>query len=756
MMIPTSPFPAWLGKKLALLFVLVPLFVGASSLTPLDASAQRVVETQLTIAREQVSIEGRDVEAMTINGGIPGPVLRWKIGDLARIHVTNEMDVPTSVHWHGLLLPNRQDGVPGLTTPGIRPGQTHTFEIPIHHAGTYWYHSHTSLQEQRGVYGAIVIEPEPTDQERAQPFDRDVVLVLSDWTNRDPHDVLRLLKRGSEWMSIEKGTAQSLWGALRAGELGAVFRRSLIRMPPMDISDVSYDAFLTNGERDHSAFGRPGERIRLRVVNASASTYFYLGLGERPLRIVAADGLDVEPVETNRILMGIAEAYDFDLRIPDEGRLEFRATAQDGSGRTSAWFGDGAPIRAEPVPRPNLYAMRHGDHRAKHANAPEHQAHRNDAPTTPVPHETHSEQHHGAHGHAAGPAISDSHSSHTDHSMRPTTTAPKERVPPALPDPRPMPPYDLLRATSSSALDPEAPRRTIRLRLTGNMDRYVWSFDGKTLAEADLIPIRRGEVLRVELENTTMMHHPLHLHGHFFRVLTDPRDPEATPRAPLKHTVDVAPMATTTIEFLADADHDWFFHCHVLYHMKSGMSRIFHYEGSAPDPDLSEERANLFRDPWYAWANASVLSNFTDGLLSTSNTRHELAAEWEIGWQGVEDAVDHEVTGLYRYHFNRFYRVFAGGSFEEERNVGIFGAEALIPLNFDAGAWLDTRGHGRFMLGKTLSITSRLDLEAEGEYDTEQQFEGSVGARFRLTQMGSLAFEWHSEFGLGAGLELIY
>ena len=199
----------------------------------------RIVETRLTIARETVTIAGITAEAMTVDGGIPGPTLRWRVGDLARVHVENTMDVPSSIHWHGLLLPNRQDGVPGLTTPGIRPGTTHTFEIPIRHEGTYWYHSHTGLQEQRGVYGAIVIDPaadeSQTNEARGapsiEPIDRDVVLVLSDWTARDPNEILRLLKRGSEYFSVEKGTAQSLWGALHAGELmsGSGVRSSACR-----------------------------------------------------------------------------------------------------------------------------------------------------------------------------------------------------------------------------------------------------------------------------------------------------------------------------------------------------------------------------------------------------------------------------------------------------------------------------------------------------------------------------------------------
>ncbi|NQZ99964.1 MAG: multicopper oxidase domain-containing protein [Myxococcales bacterium] len=667
------------------------------------AAGAELREATLTIARESVRIDGVESEAMTINGAIPGPTLRWRVGDLARIHVRNTLDVPSSIHWHGLLVPNRQDGVPGITTPGIRPGSTHTFEIPIRQAGTYWYHSHTGLQEQRGVYGSIVIEPE--DERAGIEVDRDLVVVLSDWTRDDPREILRLLKRGSEHFSIEKGTAQSLWGALRAGALGSVARRAWARMPPMDVSDVAYDAFLTNGSPVARFDAPPGERIRVRVINAAASTYFYLGLGGGGLRTIAADGADIEPVRFDRILMAVAETYDFVVEVPERGSVELRATAQDGSGTTSAYFGSGEPIRAADVPPPDPYAMSHGDH----GKSVDH---------TPVDHSKHE---------AMG------------HSM-PSTPL----------DERPLPPYDQLRAAAPSELPGDAPVRSIRLRLTGDMERYVWSFDGRTLAEADLIPVKRGEVLRVELENSTMMHHPLHLHGHFFRVLGGD-----TARAPLKHTVDVAPMQTTTIEFFADADKDWFFHCHVLYHMKAGMARVFHYEGSEPDADLIEERRRFFRDPWYAWAEASAMSHYTEGIATTSNSSHELAVEWEVGWQDVPE-IDHEVLPLYRYHANRFYRAFAGASLEEERNAGVFGVEALLPLNFESRAWVDTQGEGRFTLGKELALTARLVAIGEVKYDTKQEWEGSAGLRWLLHRYGSLAFQWHSEFGFGGGIELLF
>ena len=679
-----------------------------------NASAA-VRETTITITEAPVQIGDAVRTTMTIDGQIPGPTLRWRVGDLARVHVRNAMDVPTSVHWHGVLLPNAQDGVPGVTTPSIPGGGSYTFEIPVTHPGTYWYHSHTGLQEQRGVYGAILIEP--ATPRPGLKVDADHVVVLSDWTDEDPREVMRLLKRGSEYFSIEKGTAQSLWGAFAAGELGSVFQRSLQRMPPMDISDVAYDAFLANGKRELHIPADPGERVRIRLINAAASTYFYLNQGGGPLRVVAADGVNVQPTELNRILMAVAETYDVILDIPEKGSVELLATAQDGSGHASIWIGDGPPRPAGAVPRPNLYSMRHRGH---------------DAPPA-TPHSAHKGKHTN---HAAHRATSPGHHAHAR--------------PAAADDPRPPAPYRSLHATVPTKLPPEAPTRTIALRLTGNMDRYVWSINGRTLAESDDIPVAKGEVLRLELKNETMMHHPIHLHGHFFRVLDG--DDEM---APLKHTVDVAPMQTTTIEFLADAEGDWSLHCHVLYHMKSGMARVIAYDGWSPSPDVEHERAVIERDRWYSWVDALVLSNFTEGSASTSNTRHEIFGEWEFGWQDVA-GIEYESVIGWRYHASRLYRPLIGASLENDRNAGILGLEALLPLNFVTRVWVDTQGDGRFALAKGMALTARLSGFGEVRYDTKQAWEGQLGLRWRVQRWGSLAIVWHSDFGFGGGIELIY
>ncbi|GAB3832113.1 hypothetical protein GCM10028895_49370 [Pontibacter rugosus] len=334
---------------------MVTVLVCVLSLFGGEAAAQAdTVVYRLAINQQQVKIADRSSTGMTINGTIPGPTLRFSEGDYAVMHVTNEMDVETSVHWHGLLLPNFYDGVPYLTTPPIPPGETFTYEFPLKHAGTYWYHSHTGLQEQSGVYGSIVIEA----KEERMAYDTDLVIVLSDWTYEKPENVLRNLKRGLEIYDIQKGTSTPLSMVIARGALGAQLSFWRQRMEGADISDIYYPAFLTNGQpvREYPEL-RPGQRVRLRVINAAASSQFWLTFGgEKPL-LIAADGLDVVPVQHSPAFIAVAETYDFLVTIPENGKIELRATAQDGSGHTSAFLGQGPVIPAPGVPRPDKIAM---------------------------------------------------------------------------------------------------------------------------------------------------------------------------------------------------------------------------------------------------------------------------------------------------------------------------------------------------------------------------------------------------------------
>ena len=817
----------------------------------------KTIEYSLTIEEKTVRITGRPVGAMTINGTIPGPVLRFTEGDAARIRVTNRMTVETSIHWHGLLVPPGMDGVPNLSFPPIAPGATFTYAFPIRQSGTYWYHSHTDLQEQKGVYGPIVITPAHADPVGA---DRDHVVMLSDWTDERPSEVLRTLKSGSEWYALEKGSSQSILGAARAGRLGAYFTREWQRMPPMDIADVAYDRFLANGESDTSLKAAPGERVRLRVIDGSATTYFHVEFAGGPMTIVAADGQAVDPIDVRRLLVGVAETYDVIVTMPADGAYELRATAHDGSGFASAWIGSGMRHPAPAVPAPNLYhTMGHGGLLQSFAFTPagvmgmpdsrveagefdrpgmmpmgamEDMAHGGHSAMGPGTDTTggimaghgmamdakgHGEktgrsegsdmaamkdqQKAGHPGHRPGPDMAEDagmehkpKSMGSGHAVSPPTEAHGQamastgmggngptpadkplrtgraygsrfglmaadissRGPLAVDgvDPsRPWPPYEKLRALEPTALAPGKPLREIRLTLDGDMERYVWFLNDRPLSESDVIRIRQGEAVRFIMINRTMMHHPMHLHGHFFRVLNGQGD-----HAPLKHTVDVAPMSTTVIEFDANEVGDWFFHCHLLYHMKSGMARVVGYEGFTPDADTAALLPTLFKDPWYVLGRADLLSNMTEGVVSASNSRNILAAEWEAGWQEVDDTEWEGVLTWDRYA-NRFLSVFVGVDVlgvedEVEHSRGVLGIRYLLPVNIEFDAWADSEGGGRFAVEKHLDLTPRVQLFGEAEYDTHEYWEGKAGVSYLVSKRFSLLGQWHSEFGFGGGAQV--
>jgi FtsP/CotA-like multicopper oxidase with cupredoxin domain len=677
-------------KRLKFLSIIILMF----DLIIVFPCAAKVVRHDLTIGYKTMNYTGQNVQAMSLNNSIPGPTLRFIEGDVALIRIHNRMDVPTSVHWHGILLPHRQDGVPFVANPPIEPGETYEFEFPIKQTGTYWYHSHTGLQEQRGVYGSIVISPKEGERMHA---DRDEVVVLSDWTNENPDEVLRTLKSGSDFYSIKKGTAQSLLGAFRKGALTDVLKRSFMRMPPMDISDVAYDRFLANGQPETTIEALPGETVRLRFINAATATYYYLQFAGGPVQIVAADGQDVQPVDVDRFLMAIAETYDLLITVPKDGAYELRATAQDGSGHTSIFIGNGKRVLAPDVPKPNLYKMNMsmGKHKM------------------PL----------------------------DGHDMK----AMKKMDGMKMSSKRPLAPYTTLRSLHPSVLPKENPGREVVLTLTGDMERYVWSINGEVISADNVIPIRHGENIRFVLKNKTMMHHPMHLHGHFFRVLNEQGD-----HAPLKHTVDVPPLSTQIIEFEGNEYYDWFFHCHVLYHVKAGMARVVSYEDKEIDADLKKMRPNLYKDPWYSWVDGTIQSHMTDGVAVFSNSKNILSVAWEVGWQAVEEK-EHDIELAYDRYFNRFLTAFVGGNFTDDFERGIFGVRALLPFNFESTVRIDTAGEFRTTIGQSLYLTSRLMLFGNFEYDTESKKEWVAGASYVISKNFSLTGQYHSDFGVGAG-----
>ena len=700
----------------------------ASQLYP-DA---RITEYTLEIAEGRLSPAGKEVRALMINGSMPGPVLRFREGDVARIHVRNRLRTEeTSTHWHGLLVPNLEDGVPYLTTPPINPGESRTFEFLLKHSGTYWYHSHTGLQEQRGVYGAIVVEPKSSARARTDlpRIDREEVVVLSDWTNERATDVFRTLLRGSDWYAIRKGTAQSLLGAFRSGHVADYLKREKARLPAMDISDVAYDAFLANGHSRQQIPARPGETVRLRVINSAASTYFYLSSAAGPLTIIAADGMDVVPIRQHRLLIGMAETYDLLVTVPADSPAawEVRATAQDGSGHASLFLGEGPEKLAPTAPPLTAYSMD-----------------------------------------AALAAVLDQLDESGERSDAEALA--DENV-------RPLPPYGRLKATSPTTLPSGAAVREITLKLTGDMTRYLWSINGRRIDEQSTVPVKRGEILRVVLVNNTMMHHPMHLHGHFFRLLMpDAVDPTF---APLKHTVDVPPMSRRVIEFYADEDRDWLFHCHLLYHMKAGMARIMSYPAgqglrtaagsTSAAPDSSDasprsESAPVYRPSLgehamphtYAWVDASIQSHLSTGRGTIQRGRDNLNLLWEAGGEWLARP-EYEIDATAARYFNSRWTAFAGyrlTNVPDGHDALILGATYRLPYLVDFTATLQSNGDGRVALEKVFQLGTRLSLATRAEYDTAAKFSWSSTLSYTVSKRVSITTTHASDYGFGAGLGL--
>ena len=520
----------------------------------------------LTIARQTLVMDGRATRAIGINGTVPGPLIRLREGQDVRLHVTNGLDEDSSLHWHGLLVPARYDGVPGISFPGIAPHTRFTYVFPVKQTGTYWYHSHSGLQEQLGVYGPIVIDPAAPD---AAPYDREHVIVLSDHSAQSPEAILRRLKLQPGYYDYQQQTLHGLIAG-RDQPLAERLRWGRMRMDPTDIADVTGAAYtyLVNGHgpRDNwtGLFAR-GERVRLRIVNASSMTTFDVRIPGLPMTIVQADGMDVKPVTVDEFQIGVAETYDAIVIPPDDRAYTLVSESVDRSGIARATLAPRAgmvgavpPLHRRPVATMadmGMAGMAEG-HAMTGMAMP--------AAATPAPMAM------GAmpmRDFARAPQVA------RDSGVQTIAPMPADRTG----DPgqglsdaghRVLTYRDLVAAARNP--DVRAPGRTIDVHLTGNMERYMWSFDGMKMSDAmEPLPFVLGERVRVRLVNDTMMAHPIHLHGHFFELVTGQGD-----HAPRKHTVIVQPGGTASFDLTADAVGDWAFHCHMLYHMHAGMMRV--------------------------------------------------------------------------------------------------------------------------------------------------------------------------------------
>ncbi|WP_034918857.1 multicopper oxidase domain-containing protein [Gillisia sp. CAL575] len=826
-------------------------------------------EYTLTLKEEMVNKAGKDVMGMTVNGGIPGPILNFKEGEYAVIYVKNDMSVETSIHWHGMILPNFFDGVPYLTTPPIEPGHTFKYEFPINQSGTYWYHSHTMLQEQSGVFGSIVIQP----KEKTLDYDKELVLMLSDWTNEKPKNVLRNLKRGNEWYSMKKGTSTPLNQVIARGALGAQVDFWRQRMEGADIADVYYPAFLINGEEkvEYPEF-KAGEKVRLRIIDGSASTSFWMTFGGETPTLISADGLDVVPVKKNKTFIGVAETYDFIVEIPQDGKIEFRITAQDGSGTASSFLGSGKILEALDVPRPDKIAMmqkmakmkmkmgapalkanpgkderyemkeKYGmqmdgmqmdgmqmdgmnhskefmnkmndvkpalqhkkpkdtvQHNTKHVELPSISKPMDDMDHTMMRKDTMNMDHSKMEMKKGTMLMDHSKMDHTNMEMKKDTmmmdhskmemkkdTMMMDHSKMDMEDSSKMDMsndrkkggmqgmemfseynYDYLKSPEKTTYDKDFPVNEILLNLTGNMNRYIWSMNGVPLSETDKIKIKGGEVTRITLNNLTMMHHPMHLHGHFFRVINENGE-----YSPLKHTVNVPPMKEITIEFYGDEYGDWFFHCHILYHMMGGMARVISYD-TPRDERLKEHPVSKLvdeTDMWYSWGIVDAASHMTELNLVTSNIRNQFNVTAEYGWnKNLEAEVSYE-----RYLFD-YLRVFGGvnienemeDSLEELNTTAIAGIRYLTPYLFNLDVRIDSELRPQISLSREIMIFPRTAIFGVYEYQAdfgwvndlpagdnfEKEVTWSAGMEYFLSRNFSLMGSYDNRFGAGGGLSI--
>lgn len=772
-----------------LLILLIFLGFSVYSQEELEASIEGNVknlpvrEYKITIDQEMVvKAKGKETMGMTINGGIPGPVLEFTEGEYAVIYVENKMDVETSIHWHGMLLPNFFDGVPYLTTPPIKPGTTFKYEFEIKQHGTYWYHSHTMLQEQSGVYGALMIHP----KEKALNYDKELVLVLSDWTNEKPKDVLRFLKRGTEWYNIKKGTATPLNQVIKRGALGAQLDFWRQRMEGADIADIYYPAFLINGEEkiEYPDF-KPGEKVRMRIIDGSASTSFWMTFGGETPTLVSADGKDIVPLKRNKTFIAVAETYDFIVTIPDEGKVEFKIMAQDGSGTASAFLGEGRILPAPNVPKPDKIGMMQKMAKMKmKMGAPALQFN----PGDPDPYELKEKW---------GMQMDDMKMGGMDHSkmnmkkdsvmggmgekdkrmngmaMKDDEMNGMDMKKGEMEDMQGMDlfseyNYDYLKSPEKTAFNDSIPVTNVLLNLTGNMNRYIWSLNGVPLSEADKIKIKGDEVTRITFNNLTMMHHPMHLHGHFFRVINKNGE-----YSPLKHTVNVPPMKEVTIEFYANEYGDWFLHCHILYHLDSGMARVVSYDTPRDERMKPFPVSNLINetDKFYTWGMLDVASHMSTLNVVSSNIRNQFTVLAEYGWNKNLEA---EIS--YEYYLYDWVRVFGGvnvenemeDSLEELQTTAIGGIRYFTPYMFALDVRLDSKLRPQISLAREIMIFPRLAVFGEYEFQADfgwvddlpedenfkKEITWSAGLEYFLGKNFSLMGSYDNRFGAGGGLSL--
>jgi CopA family copper-resistance protein len=738
--------------------------------------SQKIVRYDLHVRDSIVNFSGKEKRAIAVNGQIPMPTLTFTEGDIAEIHVFNHLTEGTSLHWHGLYLPNKEDGVPYLTQMPIAPGTEHVYRFPIIQSGTHWYHSHSGLQEQIGMYGSMILKKKLNDPTFRKGIDDvpQVPIILSEWTDYNPKNVHRMLHNASDWFAIKKGTTQSYAEAIRAGHFKTKINNEWKRMLAMDVSDIYYDKFLINGQNESqlSQF-KAGDKVRLRISNGGASSYFWLNYAGGKMTVVANDGNDVEPVDVDRLIIGVSETYDVIVTIPAENTsYEFLATPEDRTKSASIYIGSGIKQLISPMPKLKYFEgmkmmndMMNMDGSMNDMGM-DMSLQKMDMNSVMYP-EISGEAKKMNHGSMKMDddklKMDGMQMDHSGHDMNQMQSTNSDIV---------TLNYGMLKSPTVTTLPKDAPVRELKFELTGNMNRYVWSMDNIVLSETDKIFIKKGENVRITLYNNSMMRHPMHLHGHDFRVLNGQGE-----YAPLKNVLDIMPMETDVIEFEANADGDWFFHCHILYHMMAGMNRVFSYENSAPNPlipnkEIAYKKLQAESNQSHFMAENDFATNGNDGQAMLQNTRWSFGTEWRLGYNDHHGYESETHIGRYIGRMQWFmpfvgfdarYRKLESGEVEEnlfgqkstkdKRLQLSLGFAYTLPLlvTFQTEVYHD--GNIRMQLMREdIPLSKRLRMAFMVNTDKEYM----AGFKYIAGKNIGITTHYDSDMGLGFGVNVNY
>jgi FtsP/CotA-like multicopper oxidase with cupredoxin domain len=724
--------------------------------------AQKVVRYDLYVKDTLVHFAGKEKRAIAVNGQIPMPTLTFTEGDTAEIHVHNQLKEETSLHWHGLFLPNKEDGVPNLTQMPIRPNTTHIYRFPIIQNGTHWYHSHSGLQEQIGMYGNFVMLKRPNDDSFRKGIDDlpTLPIVLSEWTNLKPENIHRMLHNANDYPALRKNSVQSYGEAISAGHFKTKLLSEWKRMMAMDVSDVYYEKIFMNGHPSSelkSISGnelKGGDKVRLRISNGGASSYFWLTYAGGKITVVANDGNDVEPVEVDRLIIAVSETYDIIVNIPaDKTAYEFLATTEDRTNSASIYIGNGIKQLKSPLPRLKYFeGMKMMNDMMKMNGELDDMGmamslNQMDMNVVMYPEIT---------GDAKPKQDDNDPNRYNANALGDIVTLN----------------YAMLKSPSITALPKDAPVKELYFKLSGNMNRYVWSLDNRVVSEADKILIKKGENVRIILYNGSMMRHPMHLHGHDFRLLNGQGQ-----NAPLKNIVDVMPMETDTLEFNANVEGDWFFHCHILYHMMSGMGRVLSYENQMPNPLIPNPKLaqrKLFADDrkFHFMAENDFATNGNDGMAMLQNTRWSIGSEWRLGYHDfhgyeVETHIGRYVGKMqwlmpfigFDWRYRKFgideqeTNLFGQSNSKDLRSLVTVGVNYTLPLLIVGQAEIYQDGNIRFQLMREdMPITKRLRVSFMLNTDKEYM----AGFRYIVNKNMGITSHYDSDMGLGAGITFSY